>query len=147
MLGHGVCGTSYDKCSVGWLMSTKLEHSRSRSNSNKTNQLVLAKLEHSKSNSNKTSQLCDMFWTLSPVTLKSRSNQKPGYYYVMYPCTYDKKSERIQPLVQKLSVFGIGSLVAKLRIRLDRNLVCELLLPRGTYQAFQLHVFHTVYTV
>jgi hypothetical protein len=35
----------YDKCSVGRLMSTKLEHSRS--NSNNTNQLILAKLEHS----------------------------------------------------------------------------------------------------
>jgi hypothetical protein len=40
-------------------MSTKLEHSRS--NSNKTNQLVLAKLEHYKSNSNKTSQLCNIY--------------------------------------------------------------------------------------
>jgi hypothetical protein len=34
--------------------------------------------------SNKTSQLCNMFWTLTSVTLKSRSNQKPGFY-VMYP--------------------------------------------------------------
>jgi hypothetical protein len=38
---YGDCGMSYDKCSIGWLTSTKLEHSRS--NSNKTNQLVLTK--------------------------------------------------------------------------------------------------------
>jgi hypothetical protein len=30
-------------------------------------------------------------------------------------------------------VFGFGPLVAKPRIRLDRNLVRELLLPSGTY--------------
>jgi hypothetical protein len=30
-------------------------------------------------------------------------------------------------------VFGFGPLVAKQRIRLDRNLVCELLLHSGTY--------------
>jgi hypothetical protein len=114
---------------VGWLMSTKLEHSRS--NSNKTNQLVLTNLEHSKWNSNKTSQLCNiMFWTFTSVTLKSRSNQKPGYY-VMYPCTYDKNLEMIRPLVQELYQFW--ALVAKPRIRLDRNLVCELLLPSGTH--------------
>jgi hypothetical protein len=121
MLGHGDCGLSYDKCNVGWLMSTKLEHSRT--NSNETNQFVLANLEHSKSNSNKTSQLCNMFWTLTSVTLKSRSNQKPGYY-VMYPCTY--------------CVFGFGTLVAKPRIRFDQNLVCELRWPRGKYvQSFK----------
>jgi hypothetical protein len=62
-------------------MSTKLEHSKS--NSNKTNQLVLAKLEHSKSNSYITSHLCNML-SLTSVTLKSRSNQM------------------IQPLVQEL---------------------------------------------
>jgi hypothetical protein len=87
MLGHGDCGMSYDKCSVGWLMGTKLEHSRS--NSNTTNQLVLTNLEHSTCmpNSNKTSQLCNMFWTLTFVTLKSRSNQKPGHYVDIYHCT------------------------------------------------------------
>jgi hypothetical protein len=51
----------------------------------------------------------------------------------MYPCTNDKNLEMIQPLVQvglyHILVFGFGSLVAKSRIRLDRNLVCELLLP------------------
>jgi hypothetical protein len=53
----------------------------------------------------------------------------------MYPCTYDKNLEMIQPLVQEslIALFGFGPLVAKLRIRLDRNLVCELLLPGGTY--------------
>jgi hypothetical protein len=41
----------------------------------------------------------------------------------------------IQPLVQDrvISVFGFGPLVAMPRNRLDRNLVCELLLPSGTY--------------
>jgi hypothetical protein len=54
----------------------------------------------------------------------------------MYPCTYDKNLEMFQPLVQELYqflVFGFGHLVAKPRIRLDRNLVCELLLSSGTY--------------
>jgi hypothetical protein len=32
--------------------------------------------------------------------------------------------------------FFFGSLVAKPKIRLDRNLVCELLLPNGTYEEF-----------
>jgi hypothetical protein len=54
------------------------------------------------------------------VTLKSR-------YYAMYPCTYDKNLETIQPLVQELYQ------LAKLRIRQDWNFVCELLLPSGTY--------------
>jgi hypothetical protein len=35
----------------------------------------------------------------------------------MYPCTHDKNFEMIQPLVQELYQF----------------LVCELLLPSGTY--------------
>jgi hypothetical protein len=102
MLGHGDCDMGYDKCSVGRLMSTKLEHSRS--NSNKTNQLVLANLEHSKSNSNKTSQLCICFelWPLWPW--KVGQIKKP-VYYVMYPCTYDKNLEMIQPLVQELYQF------------------------------------------
>jgi hypothetical protein len=44
----------------------------------------------------------------------------------------------IQPLVQEFLVFGFGPLVAKPRIRLDRNLICELLLPSGTYvQSFE----------
>jgi hypothetical protein len=53
----------------------------------------------------------------------------------MYPCTYDKNLEMIQPLVQDFLVFcfGFGPLVAKVRISLDQNLVCELLLPSGTY--------------
>jgi hypothetical protein len=41
----------------------------------------------------------------------------------------------IQPLDQEFStfcVFGFGPLVAKPRIRQDRNLACELLLPSGT---------------
>jgi hypothetical protein len=96
MLGHGdYCGRSHDKCSVGWLMSTKLEHSRS--NNKKTNQLVLANLKHSKSNSNKTSQLCNMFWTLTSVTLKSRSNQNLG----IMSCTLYHCLDMIQPLVQE----------------------------------------------
>jgi hypothetical protein len=39
------------------------------------------------------------------------------------------------PLVQEFLVIGFcfDPLVAKPRIRLDRNLVCELLLPSGTY--------------
>jgi hypothetical protein len=42
----------------------------------------------------------------------------------------------IQSLVQEIytfCVFGFETLVAKLRIRLDQNLVCELLLRSGTY--------------
>jgi hypothetical protein len=38
------------------------------------------------------------------LTLKSTSNQKPGYY-AMYPCTYDKNLEMIQPLAQELYQF------------------------------------------
>jgi hypothetical protein len=38
--------------------------------------------------------------------------------------TYDKNT---------FCVFGFGPLVAKPRIRLARNLVCELLLPSDTY--------------
>jgi hypothetical protein len=57
------------------------------------------KLEHSRSNSNKTNQLCNMFWTLTSVTLKSRSSQK---YYVMYPCTYDKNLEMIRSCISFL---------------------------------------------
>jgi hypothetical protein len=119
-----------------WWPHTKLEHSRS--NSNKTNQLVLAKLEHCKSNSNKTSQLGNMVWTLTSVPLKSRSNQKPRYY-VMYPCTYDKNLEMIQPLVHELQHFlCFWHLLAKPRSRSDRNLVCEVRWPRGTYvQSFK----------
>jgi hypothetical protein len=42
----------------------------------------------------------------------------------------------IQPLAKELYnflCFRFWSLVAKPRIRLDQNLVCELLLPSGTY--------------
>jgi hypothetical protein len=52
----------------------------------------------------------------------------------MYPCTYDKNLEMIQPLVQEKEhflVFSFGPLVAKLRIRLDRNLVH---MYNGTYE-------------
>jgi hypothetical protein len=50
-----------------------------------------------------------------------------------------KNLEMIQPLVRFRSyssfcAFGFGPLVAKQRIRLDRNLVCELHLPSGTYR-------------
>jgi hypothetical protein len=54
----------------------------------------------------------------------------------MYPCTYDKNLEMIHAAINSgvISVFGFGHLVAKRRIRLVRNLVCELLLPTsGTY--------------
>jgi hypothetical protein len=49
---------------------------------------------------------------------------------ILIRCTYDKNLEMIQPLVQELALFVF---VAKPRIRLDRNLVCELLLPSGIY--------------
>jgi hypothetical protein len=44
-------------------------------------------------------------------------------------CTYYKKLEMIQPLVQELyystfCIFGFGPLVAKPRIRSDRSLAC-----------------------
>jgi hypothetical protein len=55
---------------------------------------------------------------------------------ILSRCTYDKKLEMIQPLVQEFNstfcVSDFGPLVAKPRIRLDRNLVCELLFPSGT---------------
>jgi hypothetical protein len=44
---------------------------------------VLAKLEHSMSNSNKISQLCNLAWSFTSATLKSRSNQKPGYHVMI----------------------------------------------------------------
>jgi hypothetical protein len=46
-------------------------------------------------------------------------------------CTYDKCLVMIQTLV--VVVVGFCPLMAKPRISLDRNFVCELLLPCGTY--------------
>jgi hypothetical protein len=45
--------------------------------------------------------------------------------------TYDKNLEMIQPLVQEFSV--LAPWWPSQETRLDRNLVCELLLPSGTY--------------
>jgi hypothetical protein len=54
---------------------------------------------------------------------------------ILIRCTNDNL-EMIQPLVPEFStfcVFGFDPLVAKPRIRLDRNLACELILRSGTY--------------
>jgi hypothetical protein len=60
----------------------------------------------------------------------------------MYPCTYDKNLEMIQPLVQELFIIFLSVfvfvLVAKPRIRLDQHLVCELLLPSGTLHMYKV---------
>jgi hypothetical protein len=51
----------------------------------------------------------------------------------------------IQPLVQELlstCVLGFGPLLAKPRIRLDRNLVCELLLSSGNVH--YVHIFRSI---
>jgi hypothetical protein len=56
---------------------------------------------------------------------------------ILIRCNYDKSLEMIQPLVQEVCtfcVFSFGPLVTKRRIRLDQNLVSELLLPSGTYE-------------
>jgi hypothetical protein len=57
--------------------------------------------------------------------------KKPGIIScILIRCTYDKNWEMIH---STFCVFGFGPLVAKPTIRLDRNFVCELLLPSGTY--------------
>jgi hypothetical protein len=71
---------------------------------------IHTRLEHSRSNSKETRRLMVTFWTLTSVTLKSRSNRKSWW-----------------------SIFGFGPLVAKPRITSDRNLVCEVIWPSGTY--------------
>jgi hypothetical protein len=60
--------------------------------------------------------------------------------YILRADVHDRK-ERIRPIwvlglypvSQMFCVFGFGPLVVKPRIRLDRNLVCELLFHSGTY--------------
>jgi hypothetical protein len=87
-------------------------------------------------NSNETYQLMVPFWTLTTVTFKSRSNQKPGYYvlypYPMYLWYKFRDDSAISSGVSALFVFSVLAPVAKPKIRLDRNLVCELLIPSGT---------------
>jgi hypothetical protein len=67
---------------------------------------------------------------------------------ILIRCTYDKNLQMIQPLllVEELQffymhstfcVFGFGPLVPKPRIRLDRNLVCDLLLRSSTYYMYK----------
>jgi hypothetical protein len=52
---------------------------------------------------------------------------------ILIRCIHDKNFELIQSFVLSYSSFCVfGPLVAKSRIRLDRNLVCELLLPSST---------------
>jgi hypothetical protein len=66
-------------------------------------------------------------WTLTSVTLKNWSNKKTGIMScrcILIRCTHDKNLELIQSLVQELC-FRFWPLVAKTRIRSDRNLVCE----------------------
>jgi hypothetical protein len=59
------------------------------------------KLEHSRSNSNKTNQFVICFELRKVGQIKNYVNN----CYVMYPCTYDKNLEMIQPLVQELYQF------------------------------------------
>jgi hypothetical protein len=106
-------------------MSTKLRLSSTNFLGQKTNQLVLAKLEHSILSQIVTKQanfvICSELLPLWPWKVRQI---KPGIdtqrcILVLYLCLIS------------LVFFCFGPLVAKPRIRLDRNLLCELALPRG----------------
>jgi hypothetical protein len=90
------------------------------------------------SNSNETcQQRCRIeLWPLWPSKVGQIKNLGT-MSCILIRYTYDKNLEMIQPLVELLSTFCVisfGPLVANPRIRQDRNLVCELLLPSGTYE-------------
>jgi hypothetical protein len=61
-------------------------------------------------------------------------NKLPVYYSMQWS-QVSENVEMIQPLMSNISnIFGFGHLVAKRRIRLDRNLFCEATWPRGMYK-------------